>query len=322
LTTHNNAPLASRLNPECRAAMALYRTQLDGVPGLSERTRLAYVDGVKRFLAWVSDPATVLDHGNPLTDPVAKRWAVSDWRSAAVRGTIKARGGAKYAPATIRATLEALNDFYTRLGLGGLPAEEAKRPAMAKKAPVALRGEVRRRSDRVLHTWADARDRAVLGLLRYAGLRKSEVVALDVDDVPMSARKGDIRILGKGEKLRFVKMHPVLRGYLTDWLEVRRASPGAEGPALFLAPRGNRLAARTVNDITGRFGKAAGLEVCYPHLFRDTFITELVRDRKHDIVLVAEIAGHESLDTTRRYALPDDDDLAAAIGTIDTSHLE
>lgn len=320
---HNKASLESRLSSECRAILELYRTQLDAVPDLSANSRSTYLDGVKRFLAWISDPATVLDHGNPLTDATAKHWAVMDWKAAATRGAVRPAGGNKYAPSTIRATLEALNDFYTRLGLGGLPKAEVGRPKEDKKAPVALRRETRRRADRVLHTWPDARNRAVIGMLRYAGARKSEVCALDVEDIPMSARKGRIRLVGKGEKIRMVPLHRILRLYLVAWLEVRRHLPGAEAtPALFLSARGTRLAGRTVNNIVDRFGEVASLDPCYPHLLRDTWITELVRDRGVDIVTVAELAGHEDLETTRRYAQPDDDDLQEAVDAIDTSHLE
>lgn len=320
---HNTGTLEERLTPECRAALAMYRAQLEAVPGLSANSRSTYVDGVKRFLAWVSDPATVLDHGDPLRDADAKRWAVVDWKAAALHGAVRTRTGGKYAATTVRATLEALNDFYTRAGLGGVDPGEVARPEPTKKAPVALRGETRRRADRILHTWSDARDRAVIGMLRYAGARKSEVCALDVEDVPMSARTGEVRLIGKGEKLREVPLHKILRPYLAGWLEVRRHLPAAETTsALFLGTRGGRLAPRTVNNIVDRFGKAANVKPCYPHLFRDTWITELIRDRDIDIVTVAELAGHEDIETTRRYAGPNMEDRAAAVDAIDTTHLQ
>jgi integrase/recombinase XerC len=320
---HNTGTLEERLTHECRAALAMYRAQLDAVPGLSANSRATYVDGVKRYLAWVSDPTTVLDHGNPLTDADAKRWAVLDWKTAALHGTVRTRAGGKYAASTIRATLEALNDFYSRAGLGGVDPGEVARPEPTKKAPVALRGETRRRADRILHTWSDVRDRAVIGMLRYAGVRKSEVCALDVEDVPMSARTGEVRIVGKGDKLREVPLHRILRPYLAEWLEVRRHLAAAETtPALFLGARGDRLAPRTVNNIVDRFGAAANLDPCYPHLLRDTWITELIRDRGVDIVTVAELAGHEDIETTRRYAGPNDEDRAAAVDAIDTTHLQ
>ena len=68
--------------------------------------------------------------------------------------------------------------------------------------------------------------------------RIAETVALDVDDVRLSARKGILRIYGKGERVREVPIHPELRKALTDWLEERRDWPGAtDGPALFLNQR-------------------------------------------------------------------------------------
>ena len=69
----------------------------------------------------------------------------------------------------------------------------------------------------------------------YAGARISEIVALDIDDVARSARKGVLRILGKGDRVRQVRIHPQLHAALTGWLAERADWPGAtDTPALFL----------------------------------------------------------------------------------------
>jgi integrase len=68
--------------------------------------------------------------------------------------------------------------------------------------------------------------------------------------VRLSARKGILRIYGKGERVREVPIHPELRKALTDWLEERCDWPGAkDGPALFLNQRGHRLSAKGAHDV-------------------------------------------------------------------------
>jgi Phage integrase family len=89
----------------------------------------------------------------------------------------------------------------------------------------------------------------------YAGLRDSEAVRLDIGDVRLSARKGELQVLGKGAdggKQRTLPVHAELRSALQAWLQERRRWPGAEhGPALVLNQRGGRLSDRSVRTIMG-----------------------------------------------------------------------
>ena len=121
------------------------------------------------------------------------------------------------------------------------------------------------------------RDQA-LGLIPfYAGARIAETVGLDVDDVKISARKGTLRILGKGEKVREVPLHPSLRAVLTNWLAERGDWPGSGGPALFLNQKGSRLSARGASDIITAIAASAHLddEGVSAHSLRHTFVTTL-----------------------------------------------
>lgn len=148
----------------------------------------------------------------------------------------------------------------------------------------------------------------------YAGARIAETVRLDVDDIRISARKGVLRILGKGEKVRVVPLHPQLRATLTGWLDERGDWPGAaDGPALFLNRRGARLSVKGAHDIITGIAERAGLDdEPTAHVLRHTFATTLVRGGT-DLVTVAELLGHARLETTRAYARPTDDDRARAL---------
>ena len=83
-------------------------------------------------------------------------------------------------------------------------------------------------------------DRAIALLPLYAGTRIAEIRALDVADVRLSARKGELHLVGKGEKSRTVPVHPKLREALAAWLAERPAHRGADPAALFTSSRGTR----------------------------------------------------------------------------------
>jgi integrase/recombinase XerC len=153
----------------------------------------------------------------------------------------------------------------------------------------------------------------------YAGLRLGETVALDLDDIQLSARKGLIIVrAGKGSRSREIPVHPTLRADLTLWINDERPDwPGADtSPALLLNRRGTRLSARGAHDIINAIADAARLQDDFTsHVLRHTFGTTLVR-QGHDLILVAELLGHARLDTVRTYSLPTDTDRQKAIDSL------
>jgi len=165
------------------------------------------------------------------------------------------------------------------------------------------------------------RDRALALVPFYAGTRIAEIIGLDVDDVRLSARKGILQILGKGEKVREIPIHPDLRAALTGWLDERPEWPGADTAALFLNQRGGRLSVKGAHDIITTIAAAAGLEddEITAHVLRHTFATRLVRGGT-DLVIVAELLGHARLETTRAYSRPTRQDAIDAFELLDVDH--
>jgi len=150
-----------------------------------------------------------------------------------------------------------------------------------------------------------------------AGTRIGEIVGLDTDDVRLSARKGTLRIVGKGEKVREIPIHPQLRTALRGWLDERPGWPGAGGQALFLNQRGSRLSVKGAHDIIIAIADTAGLDDdTTTHVLRHTFATRLVRGGT-DLVIVADLLGHARLETTRVYTGPTDEDRTAALDLLD-----
>lgn len=290
--------------------LAGYRTALDRST-LAESTKDKYTRRVAAFLAWLN---TSDIGGDPLDQEAARNWAVRDYRLW-LKGVKRAR------PSTINGALAAIDDFYTRRGLG--PAEASREDATRRTAPKALDDREVRRYLRAVECDADARDAVIALTPYYAGTRVGELVGLDVEDVRMSARKGELRIVGKGSdggKERRVPIHAELRSLMTAWMGERRHRPGSDGEALLLNRRGDRLSDRAARTVICSYGEAAGLgldEPFGPHVLRHTFGTQLVR-RGVDIVTVAELLGHSRLDTTRIYSLPTDEDRAAALDVLTT----
>jgi integrase/recombinase XerC len=149
---------------------------------------------------------------------------------------------------------------------------------------------------------------------QYLAWLAGDAVALDVDDVRLSARTGELVVCGKGGKVRTVPVAVPLRKPLQDWLDERRTWPGtSDTKALFLNRRGGRLSARGASDVFTAIAENAGLdEPATAHVGRHTFINELIRGGE-DLVLVAELAGHARLETLRLYSQPSEADKQNAL---------
>ena len=129
----------------------------------------------------------------------------------------------------------------------------------------------------------------------------------------LSARKGELHLIGKGEKSRTVPVHPKLREALAAWLAERPSKTGADSAALFTSGRGTRMTTDALADVIEAITTAAGLDDhVTSHTLRHTFGTELVRSGV-DLVTVAELMGHASLETTRLYTRPSTADMQRAI---------
>jgi len=300
---------------EATAALARYQRTLARAP-LAAASRAKYTARVRGFLAWLDTSGRDPDlDGDPLTDPVARDGAVRDWRA-------WAKTTARLQPATINNTLAAIDDFYTRRGLG---SATARREALPRRAPKAMGSRDITRYLRAVEHCGSARNTVVALLPFYAGLRIGEVVGLDVTDIALSARKGSLRVRGKGRdggKLRELPLtRPELRTALSDWLDQRPTWPHAqESSALLLNRRGGRLsdrAARTI--ITGLGTDTPGGVAFGPHVLRHTFATQLLRGGA-DPVLAADLLGHAGLDTLRTYTYtqPDDADRERALNLLTT----
>ncbi|HWH32690.1 MAG TPA: site-specific tyrosine recombinase XerD [Egibacteraceae bacterium] len=266
--------------------------------GLSRHSLVAYERDLAvygRYLAGIGtdDPLTATD--GDLAGFVA--W-LRDATTAA---------GKPYAASTIARTLvsvRGLHRFLVREGLARFdPSTELSGPRPKRPLPKALHLEEIERllASPVGDEPVALRDRAMLELLYAAGLRITELVELDVDDVDLAARS--VRCLGKGRKERIVPIGRVAAAAVDAWLVRGRPALRAAGPALFVNRRGGRLTRQGGWKIVKRHAEDAGLgERVSPHTLRHSFATHLI-DRCADVRVVQELLGHASVNTTQVYTL-------------------
>jgi site-specific recombinase XerD len=154
------------------------------------------------------------------------------------------------------------------------------------------------------------RDRAILELFYASGLRVSELVGLEVEDVNLSARM--VRVLGKGGKQRLVPFNTsaasAIRIYLRDREEIVRGHAPVKpsrlsraSSPLFVNYRGGRLTVRSVDRLVRRYVAACSARMgISPHALRHSFATHLLQ-RGADLRAIQELLGHARISTTQRY---------------------
>jgi len=143
------------------------------------------------------------------------------------------------------------------------------------------------------------RDRAILELLYGSGLRASEVVGANVEDLDLDA--GLIRVHGKGGKDRIVPLGRPCIAAMRAHLDQRAATAGSfQGPLFPGRGSGGRMSSRSIQRIVASWAGRSGVGGVHPHLLRHTFATHLL-DRGAELRAVQELLGHTSLATTQIY---------------------
>jgi site-specific recombinase XerD len=157
------------------------------------------------------------------------------------------------------------------------------------------------------------RDHCVLVTLMNTGLRVSELIDLELSDITMTDRKGELLVrAGKGTKQRVIPLNNTVRKALKAWFDVR---PETALPKLFTTQRG-AITSRAIQTILKDIGDRARIQKITPHMARHTFAKNLVNSGV-TLEKVAMLLGHTSLDTTMVYTTPGMSDLDQAVRTLD-----
>lgn len=214
----------------------------------------------------------------------------------------------KYARATISRRIAAVRSWSRFLCRQGVmetnPAEGLRGPKLDRTLPHFLgRDDI----GRLLAAPGSAtalglRDRAILETLYSAGLRVSELVGLQLEDLDMA--EGVTTVRGKGKRERLAMLGEAALKSVADWLDARAAmleSIGRRTEAVFVNKAGTRLSTRSVGRLLVKYLRITGLDArTTPHTLRHSFATHML-DAGADIRGVQELLGHKNLTTTQIY---------------------
>jgi integrase/recombinase XerC len=211
-------------------------------------------------------------------------------------------------PATVRrklASVRSLFTFLTREGILAMNmAARLKSPKTPQRLPDILSEEKTERIFDNLEQKTDeerpsrSRDLAFLELLYGCGIRISELVGLDIEDIDLS--QGWILIRGKGNKERQVPLPARAVAAVSQYLSTDRVAP-ANQRAIFLSQRGTRLSDRQIRRLVKLYALLAiGDSTVHPHSLRHAYATHLLSDGA-DLRAIQELLGHARLSTTQKY---------------------
>jgi tyrosine recombinase XerC len=233
------------------------------------------------------------------------RWTKAS--NVVLRGFLATLHEKKQKKSTIGRKLAAMRSFYEfglkKKWIAENPAKILATPRQEKKVPSFLSEEEAAALLDLPSTArpVDLRDRAILELLYATGIRVSELVGADIDDVHLDERL--VRVRGKGKKERLVPFGRKAAEALQDYLRVRPGllDRGPGGRAVFLNYRGGRLTARSVERMVRKYIRrtAVGRRIS-PHSLRHSFASHLL-GRGADLRVIQELLGHASLATTQKY---------------------
>ena len=158
------------------------------------------------------------------------------------------------------------------------------------------------------------RDRAIIYLLTYAGLRVDELSNLKLTDIDLDLKR--IRIVGKGKKVRTIPISNTLLAEIQDWLIIRadrakKKSHVEESPYVFYSQRSPKFTVRGIQTMVE--GYSLPNKKLTPHMFRHTFCKWMLKATNNDIEKVRRLAGHSNITTTSRYLKDSYSDLADAV---------
>lgn len=274
-----------RDQPTGEAALATLDQFLDRCH-LAPHTVRAYRRQTAAYVAWLgANPGL---HPDAFTDAIGAAAAAKAWGRVLLHD--------RAAASTINQALAAVTLLYEQslhLRLG-ISRTRVARPGAPDALTRPEEGAVQRAADR-----RGVRDSAIVAVLLGTGARVEECARLEVDDVPMTARTGQARLIGKGDQTRTVPLPPATRDRLGLWLAERVTRDLPLSKPLWYGQRGP-MTISGLTKVVLAVGADGGVDGLTPHQLRHTYATRL-RENGADVAQIQLLLGHASIETTQRY---------------------
>ena len=270
-----------------------YLVYLQTQKGLAHSTLASYANDLRRLAAFLRFRGKDLEHPEEIDRTLLHAFIADLHRTSTAKSSISRK-------------LSCIRGFFRYCRRQGLsesdPSAGLKNPKQSRPHPTCLNvDQIFALLDQAAGDDPQAlRDVALAELLYGSGLRISEALNLDLQDVDLG--QNIVRVTGKGRKERLVPLTSASRERLLRYLDHRFAFPAPfDEPAFFLGRRGKRLQRRQANRVIERLASLAGLpQSISPHVLRHSFATHLLESGA-DMRSVQELLGHASLNTTQRY---------------------
>ena len=269
---------------------------LSNIKKLSQNSVVSYKNDLSKFFIFFQD---YIEKNIGLKEIESIK--ISEFRS-----FLTYRRNSEISSNSIARNISALKSFFRFLIKNNKIKESSvfnlKSPKLKKSLPrpinVDLAIQVIKQAEEIEdEKWIGLRNKAILILLYGCGLRISEALSLNYDDVQ---NEDHILIKGKGEKERIVPMMPYIKKGIENYLEVCPKEI-ISGEALFIGKRFSRLSPRIIQYALEKIRTALSLpETATPHALRHSFATHLL-DSGGDLRTIQELLGHSSLSTTQKY---------------------
>jgi integrase/recombinase XerC len=216
------------------------------------------------------------------------------------------------AVSTVNRALVTIRRFFTCLveqhHLKTNPAKQVKEIRRQQLAPNGLDSATVRKLLRAVELTEDIRAAAIFHLLLYSGCRVGDLANLEMKDLNLFERSGSVCFrFGKGNKHRTVPLSAPARKAINEYLAIR---PPCSTDAVFIGERGS-IGEAGIRNLCRKYSVAVGVRL-HPHVFRHTFAKQFLADNGNDLVSLAQILGHENLQTTARYSQRSHDQLSQA----------
>lgn len=269
---------------------------------ISSNSKLAFQRDLQDFLVWFQQM-----NNEAFTFSRSTKMDLVDFKNSLLQ---------KYKPASINRKISSLKTFFKtakKLKIVETDLSEfLKSVSNVELAPKSLSESETRKFLKEVELHGNKRDKLIIGLMLYAGLRSSEILNLRYKDIEISPRKGVLTIRNaKGNKTRKIPISLKLRGVFEEFFEACGNTQNKDSKLFF----GQRGELTDLNQIIEKYSKKSQVPV-HPHVLRHTFAYSFLKRNPSDILAISQLLGHSNLSTTAIYTQNRFEDLEEKIERI------